>query len=332
MKEADIRPAALFDRYLQLSRQDAMGLAKDSAGFVDATCPACGGHGPNVLRKWDYDYRQCTACGSLYLGRRPTAAQLEHFYDTAESVRFWGTDFYKQTAEARREKMFRPRAEQVRALADQLTLPASARFIDIGAGYGIFLEELRALNRFAQVEGIEPAADLAAICRDKGFPIHQARLEDLADGACAADLVSAFEVLEHVLDPLTFLQGVRRILAPGGITVLTTLTADGFDIRSLWDHAKSVYPPHHINLLSVEGYRRLLARAGLELVEITTPGKLDVDIVVNALRDDPTLPVGGFVRHLALQADDQVREAFQTFLQTNLLSSHIRIVARRPHV
>ena len=331
MKEAEIRPAALFNQYLELSRQDAASLLAGRTHFLDSLCPACGGAGTKMFLKWGYEYHQCGICGSLFLGLRPTAEQLDQFYATAASVLFWSTDFYKQTAEARREKMFRPRAAQLCQLADTNAVPSSATVVDIGSGYGLFLEELRGTARFATVTGIEPSASLASVCRAQGFITHEFRLEAMPEALCTADLACAFEVLEHVLDPLAFLQGVRRLLSPGGLAVMTTLTVDGFDIQTLWENSRSIYPPHHINLLSIDGYRRLLARADLELVEISTPGKLDIDIVANALRDIPDLPVDRFARRLALAASPPVREAFQAFLQENHLSSHLRIIAKRRH-
>jgi Tfp pilus assembly protein FimV len=67
----------------------------------------------------------------------------------------------------------------------------------------------------------------------------------------------------------------------------------------------------------------------LEQTAFLTPGQLDLDIVRNALREKPELVDNRFVRDLALHADDDTRTAFQGFLASNGLSSHMWIVARR---
>ena len=69
-----------------------------------------------------------------------------------------------------------------------------------------------------------------------------------------------------------------------------------------------------------------LERAGLACVEIATPGKLDVDIVGNTLKENPEIEVTPFIRRLVTESDPETREAFQAFLADHLLSSHIRIL------
>jgi len=331
MKESDIRPPELFAQYLELSRRDNERFFSDHSAFVEVPCPACGSTdmAPSFIKQ-EFTYCACNDCESLYMSPRPTDAHLSAFMAQADSVKFWSTDFYRHTAEARRKFIFQPRAEIIAGLVKRFALPDVATFVDIGAGYGILLEEVARLNAFGRVTGIEPAPDLAADCRAKGFDVYEHTLEDERSAAINADFMTAFEVLEHVNDPLRFLQALQTSLRPGGLAMLTTLTVSGYDIQTLWDRSNAISPPHHINLLSVEGYRKLVERAGLELVELTTPGALDVDIVRNAVQTDPGVNVDRFARHMATDASAEQRAAFQSFLTDNALSSHLRLIVRRP--
>jgi 2-polyprenyl-3-methyl-5-hydroxy-6-metoxy-1,4-benzoquinol methylase len=328
MKETDIRPKELFNRYLELAAKDGSALLADRDSFIEMACPGCGAKGVPSFVKQGYQYAECRECGSLFLDPRPSAARMAQFYEQADSVRFWSSEFYRVTAESRREVMFRPRAEMIAHMADRFGMPRAALLADVGAGYGLFLEEVRRTDRFARVVAIEPAKTLAAACRDKGFDVIEKTVEAVTAGEFAADMITSFEVLEHVNDPLAFLTAVGRLMAPGGLAVLTTLTASGFDIQVLWDAAKAIHPPHHINLMSTRGLECLVSRAELELVELTTPGRLDVDIVINTLAERPGLPVDRFVAGL-LAAPAAARGEFQTFLAANRLSSHVRIVVRK---
>lgn len=327
MKEHDIRPKDLFDRYLELARLDSDKLLERRSSFRHVDCPGCGENAPTAaFVKCGYEYVVCGSCGSLYLDPRPTPALMEEFYASAESVRFWSTDFYAKTEEARRERLFKPRAQAVSEIADRLGVPKDAALCDIGAGYGIFLEEVRSRGRFQSILGVEPAAALADACRRKGFATLEKTVEKVVPGEASSDLTTCFEVLEHVHSPVEFLKATRNLLKPGGRLIATTLVCTGFDIAVLWERSRSVHPPHHINLMSVKGLHRLFTRSGYTIESLDTPGRLDIDIVRNAALEDPKLPLPRFVRSL-LASDDATCGAFQEFLGANRLSSHVRIVA-----
>jgi SAM-dependent methyltransferase len=153
-------------------------------------------------------------------------------------------------------------------------------------------------------------------------------VENVADHASSADLVTCFEVLEHVYDPVDFLQALKRLARPGGYVFVSTLCIDGFDLQMLWDKSTQISPPHHINFLSVHGLERLFERAGLVDVEVTTPGQLDVDIVRNAAKSDPLLLNGHrFLQNLL--TEDTIAQALQSFLVANRLSSHAWVLGRK---
>lgn len=330
MREDDIRPKPLLDEFFVRLQRDAVRLAARTSEFIEVPCPFCGSAADvGWFDKEGFRYVECAECGSLYASPRPAPALLRQFYETSEAVEFWSAQFYRQTAQARREQMFRPRAARIAALATQYGLPADAVCADIGAGYGLFALELAALRRFTRIVAVEPDARLAAICREQGFPVVERWIEDLAPGDVGAHLATAFEVLEHVFDPLAFIRAAANAIVPGGLLFFSTLAASGFDIQTLWEHSRSVSPPQHLNFPSIDGARRLIRRAGLEEVEITTPGELDVDIVRNRLQAHPELPVPRFARTIAA-ADDEARNAFQQVLCQHRLSSHLQCLARLP--
>ena len=330
MKEDEIRPRDLFRQYLDLARDDAETFFVHGR-FVKVCCPACGETAHHAaFCKFGFEYVCCSSCGSLYTNPRPSRADLSDYYANGKAVKFWQSDFYRQTAESRRGRMFEPRAAQAAALADTHGISPEDVFLDVGAGYGIFCEVLAETRRFSDVVGVEPSPGLAGVCSGKGFKVIAKSAEELQPGEVAAGMASAFEVLEHVFDPREFLTGIGRVLSPGGILLFTTLSVSGFDMQILWEQSNSIFPPHHLNLLSVEGMRELVGRSGFQLVELSTPGKLDVDIVANAVSDDEDLEIPRFMSYLLNQRDTSTREDLQTFLRTHLLSSHIRVVAKKP--
>jgi len=159
MKEYEIRPKELFDRYLELSRKDAM--AFDKNGFENSVCPGCGSeNSEHKFSKNGFTYSICRDCASVFCSPRPTEETIKKFYEESESSKYWSTVFFPAVAELRREKLFKIKAEKICSLLKELKLKP-AKICDVGAGYGILLEELRKLIPESSFYAIEPCHELA---------------------------------------------------------------------------------------------------------------------------------------------------------------------------
>jgi SAM-dependent methyltransferase len=328
MKEHEIRPEALLNRYRELSAQDAEHCFGDAAR-APVACVACGRtESTHQFDKHGFAYAQCNDCATLYQSPRPPIAAFEAFYRQSESSRYWAEVFFPAVAEVRREKIFRPRVERLAGLCGERGLTVE-RLIDVGAGYGIFLDEWRRVFPNGHALAVEPSGSLAQACRAKGFEVVEDIVENVKGHDASADLVTCFEVLEHVYAPLDFVRVLAGLAKPGGWVFVSTLGIDGFDLQVLWEKSGQISPPHHINFLSVSGFDALFRRAGLVDVSITTPGQLDVDIVRNAAKQDPALLAGQRFLQNMLEDDDRAA-AFQQFLVEQRKSSHVWVMGRKP--
>jgi len=338
MKEREIRPKNLHETILELSKKDTEELIlpkKDQ--FEVVPCPACNSEKRDfAFKKFGMDYVQCQECRTLYLCPRLPEKIMEELYSQMESVKYWETNFYKETAEVRREKMFAPRAKQVVKLAEKYgTDNVKSCIMDVGCGYGVFLDEIRKHDFFKDIIGVEPVHDLAKVTQQKDIEVMEKWItpETVSSIEKKASVLTCFEVLEHVYDPAVFLKTFSELLMPGGLFILSFPSASGFDVQLMWEKANAAYPPHHINSLSVEGVKKLVDRIDeFSIAEIVTPGKLDVDIVKTALTEKKLKSAGRFFDYIYWRNDQKLLDDFQEFLREHLLSSHLFLVLKKKNI
>ena len=110
--------------------------------------------------------------------------------------------------------------------------------------------------------------------------------------------------------------------------MITTLSGQGFDIQLLWEKSKSLNPPHHLNFFNPESISLLLERSGFKIMEISTPGRLDWDIVEGMVVNEK-IDAGRFWNFLADRGSHECKRELQDWISKYKLSSHMMILARK---
>ena len=323
MKEHDIRPKQIFDEYLRLTAEDTCTYFLDSARH-DVCCPACGAAGVHAFTKTGFSYAECPDCSTLYVNPRPERSALERYYMDSPSTRYWATTFYKETEVARREKIWKPKAELICEKIAHFS--AIDEIIDVGGGYGTFAEEISRICG-CRVAVIEPSRYLAEVCRSKGFAVIEKFLEDVS--LCDLDdkrrCFVSFELFEHLYAPATFLRSLNRLMRAGDAFIFSTLNGMGADIRVLWEHSQAISPPHHLNFFNPDSVCKLLVSCGFSVLELTTPGRLDVNIIENNLLHVTDRFWQSFITH----ASEKAKQQLQEFLASYQFSSHMMVVCKK---
>jgi SAM-dependent methyltransferase len=192
---------------------------------------------------------------------QPTDAELgalysEEYYVSVDS-RERGYDGYVTEAENWR-RTFRDRLRD---------LPATpGKLLDVGAATGFFVEQARAVGWDAT--GVEPSEWAAEYARNElGVDVQTGTLESMQFPDGAFDVVTLWEVIEHLQDPRLTLAEIRRILRPGGRLVLSTPDAGSRAARlsgRRWLGWRKV--PEHLFFFDRANLDRLLGRAGFKPV------------------------------------------------------------------
>jgi len=130
------------------------------------------------------------------------------------------------------------------------------RWLDFGAGNGGLVRHVLQTTA-ASAQGFEEGA-IASDARALGIPMLTP--SELEHGQAKFDVVTAVEVMEHTLDPLAELHRIRRLLAPGGLLLLTTGNAAPFASRlTRWSY---VIPEIHISFFEPRTLVRALSSSG----------------------------------------------------------------------
>ena len=326
--EQSIRPADLMSQKRACVIADRNYLLERRDQWVEVSCPACQETSFEAYGdKDDIAYVSCNACGTIYTNPRPNLTLLHEFYSQSENYAFWNEHIFPATETARRERIFKPRAARLDQLCNKFEIQGGT-FLEIGAAFGTFCQEVDRLQRFKQVVGVEPTPGLAATCRQRGIETRECFVEQI-EGQGFARTISAFEVIEHLFAPQDFITTCERLLEPGGLLILSCPNAQGFDVATLGLQS-GTFDHEHLNYFNPSSLSNLVEACGLEVLEVQTPGQLDVDLVRNAVQQGRCdLSHQPFLQSVIVDRFEELGKSFQEYLSDHCMSSHLWIVARK---
>lgn len=156
---------------------------------------------------------------------------------------------------AERRWLLRRMVRRSGVLADSPRRPVA---VDVGAAGGGNTRELARLGCFAVP--VEYGEAGAAVARERGLEVVRGDATALPFAAGAADLVVAFDVIEHIDDDVAALREMRRVLRPGGVLLLAVPT--GMDLWSAHDEAVG-----HVRRYDAAGLLSVVRSAGFTVTE-----------------------------------------------------------------
>jgi len=329
VREFELWPSKLFDKYLKITEQEVKRLLVDSGKLVDVSCPGCNGsRKKKAFKKYGLDYVECIDCRTLYLSPRPSDDQIKRYYTESKSVEFWYSNLIKETLKNRNVHQSKPRATWIANLTEE-NFQNPKVFVSLNSISPSFLKEIDNLNLFKTKILFKPYIKaLKSFTEGNGFKIIDGESTEKSD-KINAHAVSALGVIDRVFDPEKFLNTAESLLLEGGLLFLTASTISGFYLQILWSNSKSIFPPDRINLLSIEGLTALFERNGFEIIELSTPGQLDVELVKNTIKENKNIELPRFISYLLNNREENAHRSLQEFLQHYKLSSHVRIAARK---
>jgi len=214
----------------------------DATDLFACTSTAYGHCGPIV---------RCLGCGLVRQNPQPQPVDLVQAYQEVEDER------YEEETSGRLETFSR-------ALADIERHEPRGRLLDVGCHTGIFLDVARRAGW--ATTGVEPSRWSAERARARGLQVLDGTLADASLPDDSFDVVTMWDVIEHLAEPVEELKRARRLLRPGGLLAVSTMNVETWFPR-LFGRRWPWYMQMHLYYFTPRTLNQMLKLAGYETVE-----------------------------------------------------------------
>lgn len=231
-------------------------------------CPICGsGKNRFFCQKNKYDIYNCQSCQTAFVW--PTPENLSEIYqefyfkgDTNGINKFGYTDYESDKAAMR---------ETFIIYLDKISkLSKGRKIFDIGAATGFFLDLAR--EKGWQTSGIEISDYAAKIAGQKGHEVFLGGLKDLEINE-KYDVVTMWDVLEHLPDPKGSIKVIYNVLNENGILAINTINKSSSWARFWGKNWQAILPPEHLFYYSEKSLKILIEDNGFKILEQLSIGK-----------------------------------------------------------
>lgn len=239
--------------------------------FELVPCGNCGGknekpvvEGPDRFLGLPGRFRlvRCTDCGLIRQNPRPSADCIDAYYPASYEPfsSIIGEERSLLRRWDRRYGMYKRRR-----LIEQYH--REGRILDVGCATGNFLGEMARTGRWLTV-GVEPNQGAASVAQGRlGLDVRVGRLNDVELETESFDVITLWNVLEHLHEPIADLRLIERLLRPGGALIFSLPNVESFEVRVFQERWFGWELPRHLYFFPRSVLGDILRSLGLRLVE-----------------------------------------------------------------
>jgi SAM-dependent methyltransferase len=233
---------------------------KNNTEVKIGSCIACGSGRANFFAaKNGFEIFRCPSCRLLFVYPAPQDTSYVYgsdYFSGAEKG--FGYVNYGDDKEAMRGT-FLAYLEKI----EQLAGGVKGSLLDIGAANGYFLSLAKA--RGWNVRGVDVSDYAANQARQKGFDVLVGDIKKSLFHPDTFDVVTMWDVIEHLADPEEEIEAILRLLKPGGFLAINTPDGNSWFARILKQRWHQLIPPEHLLFFNPLSLRLFLERYGFNL-------------------------------------------------------------------
>ena len=252
---------------------DQKKLAKKFLPTVEKinSCPICNNkNSKHYVTVYDFIYDECDACGHIFCATRPDIEKTKNLYTTDSDEKSVQAKIYLNDSLylKRTQTIAQPKVEFVMEYLSEKRSIDNLKWIDVGSGTGEVLNACLKLG--IEAIGVESDPNEAAFAVDKGFKVINKIMDDYNSYEIIknADIVSAFNVLEHVHEPIKFL---KNLIGSNDNQIVVFEVPRHPSLSSFLNQCfpeqacRHIYPPDHLHIFTESSINKMLDQCDLEL-------------------------------------------------------------------
>jgi len=274
-----LRPKGSYKKLIQKRTHSIDHLIKEYGNIPDEllshrNCPTCNyDKTKQVLRKDHFDIVSCKNCNLIYTNPIFNEAHYKETYqskDYQEIVKGLGEESHNY-------RVNRFGKERVDILSKFLPENKKIKYLDIGCSTGFVVEAAKNIGWEAIGIDLNPSA--INFGRDRGLDLRNNSLDEISFNKKSFDIISLFDVLEHLPDPTDIINQALGYLKKGGILFIYVPNWDSASRILLGEDAHFIWPTHHLNYYTPNTICDFLDRFGLEVEYLITEGLDMIDYI-----------------------------------------------------